>query len=338
MKPMAGATPFDTVILRDAARLRELEPAWWKLFARAPSATPFQSPAWVVPWTECLAAERPVRLVVVSHGHELMGLLLLVIDQDGNRRIARLLGYGESDVLDCLIDPTKVQAVLACFSRAMRELTEELDALELTDLPEDTALARLDLCDARGACCICPRIPLDQDFEAYLRTLPSWLARNVRQGEARLKRRKEHSVFAEQASYDSQLDAFFDLHAARWQSRGLPGVLADEDVRRFHRRATPELLAHGLLELSTSFVEGEPVASSYVLVRRDASLYLSGFDPAFARDSLGSVVIARSIARAIRAGRAHYDFLRGTEAYKYTWGARDRSTTLLTLAGRGRHT
>ena len=335
MTAMTDAAGFDTVILRDATRLVELEAAWWDLFARVPSATPFQAPAWLLPWAECLRMERPIRIVVVSHGHTLAGLLLLVIDdEEGGRRVARFLGHGISDVLDGIVDPRVGPAVLEGFSSALVELSGELDALELTDLPEESALADLGVFGARSACCICPRIELDRSFEAHLRTLPRWLARNVRQGEARLERRGERFVLADRASCASALDAFFDLHSARWRSQGLPGVLEDENVRRFHRRAVPALLARGLLELSTSLAEGKAIASSYVLVREDASLYLSGFDPSYARDSLGSVIIARSIARAIRAGRRHYDFLRGGEAYKYNWGARNRSTTRLVLSGR----
>lgn len=329
-----GAEQLDVVILRDLKRLSELEPAWWDLFERCPSATPFQAPAWLVPWVECLAAERSLRLVVVSSGRSLVGLLGLVIDEENGRRIARLLGHGISDILDCLVDPSASSAVLACFSRVLTELSLELDAIELTDLPESTALAGLEVRGTRAPCCTCPRIALDQSFTGYLGTLPRWLKRNVQQGEARLLRQGERFELADPGNYSAALDTFFDLHGARWQARGLPGVLDDSEIQRFHRRAVPDLLSHGLLELSTSFVDGKPRASSYVLVRRDAGLYLSGFDPEFARDSLGSVVIARSIARAIRAGRRYYDFLRGSEPYKYTWGAQNSSTTLLLLSGR----
>jgi len=40
------------------------------------------------------------------------------------------------------------------------------------------------------------------------------------------------------------------------------------------------------------------------------------------------------IEDAIRAGKLAVDFLRGREAYKYSWGARDRSTTHLQLSRR----
>jgi CelD/BcsL family acetyltransferase involved in cellulose biosynthesis len=87
-----------------------------------------------------------------------------------------------------------------------------------------------------------------------------------------------------------------------------------------------------MLELELCVVGGRPIAGAYVLARRDAHLYLTGFDPAYERCSAGSVVIGRSIARAIAAGRRSYDFLRGAEPYKYAWGATDAVTLCVSFA------
>jgi len=57
-----------------------------------------------------------------------------------------------------------------------------------------------------------------------------------------------------------------------------------------------------------------------------ASYYLSGLDPAFQRLSPGTVMIGHAIEEAVRAGASGFDFLRGKEAYKYKWGAKDRPT------------
>jgi len=37
-------------------------------------------------------------------------------------------------------------------------------------------------------------------------------------------------------------------------------------------------------------------------------------------------MIGHAIEEAVRAGASEFDFLRGKEAYKYKWGAKDRPT------------
>jgi CelD/BcsL family acetyltransferase involved in cellulose biosynthesis len=49
--------------------------------------------------------------------------------------------------------------------------------------------------------------------------------------------------------------------------------------------------------------------------------YLNGFDPAFARYSLGSLLMLDAIRQAIGEGCLEVDFLRGDEPYKAQLGA-----------------
>ena|SRR5438105_11909593 len=57
---------------------------------------------------------------------------------------------------------------------------------------------------------------------------------------------------------------------------------------------------------------------------KSVQLYLSGFDPALARFSLGTLLVGHAIEEAVREGAEEFDFLRGQEDYKYRWGAKDR--------------
>ena len=60
--------------------------------------------------------------------------------------------------------------------------------------------------------------------------------------------------------------------------------------------------------------------------RGRAYAYLGGFDPAYAQESPGAILIGKAIAEAAREGAREFDFLRGRENYKYGWGAEDRWT------------
>jgi CelD/BcsL family acetyltransferase involved in cellulose biosynthesis len=52
--------------------------------------------------------------------------------------------------------------------------------------------------------------------------------------------------------------------------------------------------------------------------------YQSGWDPRFARHSMGNVLVLHALERAADEGAHTFDFLRGNEPYKYRFGARDR--------------
>jgi CelD/BcsL family acetyltransferase involved in cellulose biosynthesis len=55
-----------------------------------------------------------------------------------------------------------------------------------------------------------------------------------------------------------------------------------------------------------------------------AMSYFGGFDPLFAFESPGTILLGHAMERAAIEGARVFDFLRGAESYKYVWGARDR--------------
>jgi CelD/BcsL family acetyltransferase involved in cellulose biosynthesis len=70
---------------------------------------------------------------------------------------------------------------------------------------------------------------------------------------------------------------------------------------------------------------GTVAAIYYGFIHGDrAYAYLGGFDPAFAFESPGTVLLDHAIREAAREGAREFHFLRGREAYKYQWGAADR--------------
>jgi CelD/BcsL family acetyltransferase involved in cellulose biosynthesis len=145
-----------------------------------------------------------------------------------------------------------------------------------------------------------------------------------------LQRRAEREAAARietatASDLEDGLDSLFGLHAARWRARGQDGVLASPDVQRFHRDAARRLLAAGLLRMYALRLEGRTAAVFHGFAARGRTYYyLAGFDPAFERFSPGTLAVGHAIQEAAREGAAEFDFLRGGEAYKYRWGARDR--------------
>lgn len=332
--------PLALEVVATAPELLGRESELWDLFERDPHATPFQAPAWILPWVTCFAESSELRVLCLRHRGRLVFVLPLYVDTEGEERVARLIGAGISDYLGALSDPDHDAAVAARAREFLSSVLEEVDRIELSDLKAGSVLERVvaAMPDAHSApCAPCPKLTLGRSLEEHVARLPFHLRRNLRQSAARLARRgRVEWRSAGRSTLPSLLTTFFELHGARFRARGESGVLADPRVQRFHRLAAPGLLDAGLLSLSGLFLDGRPIAVASVLERTEAHLYLTGFDPAIEKVSLGSVIILHTLNAAIHKGLSAYDFLRGAEPYKYAWGAEDVHTARVLLHAHSR--
>jgi CelD/BcsL family acetyltransferase involved in cellulose biosynthesis len=133
---------------------------------------------------------------------------------------------------------------------------------------------------------------------------------------------------ADDANLDELLTALYELHAARWRQRNLPGVLADDIIQSFHREVARAMLAEGALRMHAIRLGERIVAVFYGFAHQGTTYYyLSGYDPAYEKRSIGNVLVAHAVDEAAREDCHTFDFLRGAEEYKYSWGAKDRTNT-----------
>lgn len=316
--------PLRVELVGDAGRLFAVEAAWWDLFARCPLATPFRSPAWLLPWWRAFAPG-PLRTVAVWRGADLVGLAPLYLEEASRRLLP--LGIGLSDDLDMLVAPDAgPEAARAILDALARRGGWDLLALEELG-PEASALgwaAPPGWADDGASQSRCPVLAWSDG--ARLETLvPPGKLRKLRMARHRAGRRGAAIETATVATAQDHLAALFRLHAARWESRGEAGVLADPVVQTFHREAAPRLAAAGLLHATLLRVDGR-VAGAFHGLRRGSTLhaYLGGFDPAFAYESPGTVLMGHALDAMLAGGAGALNLLRGAEPYKYEWGAVDR--------------
>ncbi len=318
--------------IRDGAALSAIADEWKALW-RASAATVFTTPEWLTPWCEAFGCAA-LRTVALRRGGDLVGLGLFQLRPDvttGERTLC-FLGDGVSDHHELLLHPDIAPAGTRAVVEYLEDIADEWDSCDLRLLPETAEIGRAPLSGPiraiDGPDESCPVLPLPRASEALAEVIPSHFLRSVRYSArraARIAALSWQSVAAETCA--PLLDALFSLHGARWRALGESGVLGDPYVQRFHRLAAPRLLSAGLLRLHALII-GEAIGAVYYgfCEGTRASYYLSGFDPRFAKLSLGNVVVLRAIEEAISEGAREFDFLRGREPYKYAWGARDRST------------
>jgi len=310
-------------VVSDIAGLEALEPPWWTLFDACPEATPFQSPAWLIAWWR---AFRPGDLstIAIRDGDRLVGLAPFYIERAiaGGRLLA--VGIGLSDYLDVLVAPDCRDAVLAAIGAAVETLAgwQEWELTDMAPFAAGRALPHL-------SSCACEETPAAARYGLALdgepgRLMPGTKARKLRMAEHRARRDGGFAISkADAASLDRLLTRLIDLHHARWAARGETGVFADSRVERCHREALPSLLERGMLRLYGIERHGRITAVQLgFLHRRRAFAYAGGFDPEDAQVSPGTLLTAHAIMEAQREGCRWFDFLKGDEAHKLSWGAK----------------
>ena len=187
---------------------------------------------------------------------------------------------------------------------------------------------------------VCPvaTLPLEaaaEGLEGFLATLGKKERHEIR----RKVRRAEAAgtvALTESADPLADLDAFIDLHQARWGADGLfPPTPGGDASRLFIRRLFEGFGPDGPVRLCFLTVDGRRIAAGVTFEAGDTlAYYNAGVDPD-ARDlSPGVVLVEKYVERAIAAGRRRLDFLRGDESYKYEWGAQDEPIQRLLIRRR----
>ena len=314
-------------MIREAAVLAALEPAWSALWRRT-GTTPFQGPAWLIPWWRHFG---PGELMTAAawQGERLVGLAPFYLEDGALGRRLLPVGISLSDYIDVLVDPEAAEAAGAALVVAMaREPGWEV--WELEEAPPGAAALRLPLPEGCEEAVVdqsaCPLLVVPPGAQSVTDFVSLRKRKQIRLARNRAARRD--AVGVERAAGPAALDALewlIALHGARWRSRGEAGLFADERVARFQREALPRLDAAGLVRLYVLRVGADVVGAYYGFVHEGrAYAYMTGFDPAHSFESPGVTLLAHAIDAALAEGCTEFHFLCGREPYKHGWGPQDR--------------
>jgi len=329
---MSSESSFDTRILTQPAELRAIAGEWGDLCGRCPVATPFQRPEWIISWAETFSPER-IRVVEVRSETTLVGLAPLLIYGRGGERVLAFLAGGVSDYLDFIVNPQGQREIILAIFQALEKVSG-WTVMDLTDLSSGSIAYRTMLAGLARQHDRCSAVLLPSTREELLQNLSQRQRSNLRQARSRIQRAGGISIeLATRETLPEFLEELFQLHTNRWLRDGQTGVLADEAVKAFHRKAAPRLLSYGTLRLYRLRLRERTVAVLYALFERDTVFcYLQGYDPEFGSLSPGTHLMFSVMEDAIRSGKRKFDMLRGQEAYKHHWRAQIEATHRIQLS------
>jgi len=339
-RPEAPAQPAAVVeTIDDAEGFRRLAPCWAELPASSPSDSLFLTWEWLSTRWEPLAAPRRLSILVVRSEGRLIAIAPLAVRRAQWGRLSpfrsvEFLGSGlaGSDYLDLIVRA-------GWESLAAEALAEHLSGgrimLDLTRVRRDRAAAwglvrgirARGWSVARRETAVCPYIDLrGTTWARYVDRLGPAHRANLRR---RLRALTASNLLFEQARDEEQRRSFLAqliaLHQLRWKGRGPSEAFQEPGLAAFHQEFSALALRRGWLRLFVLHLEGKPVAALYgFLYNRTFYFYQSGFDPDYARRSVGLVAMGLTIREAIEEGAAEFDLLHGDEDYKFLWAKQVR--------------
>ena len=316
-----------------ATALDSLVDEWRRLEVSCRGATPFQSSEWLIPWWRCFAHD-DLRVITVRRHDTLCAVLPLVLESKPEGKRVTLLGTGNTDHLDILADDRWRGAATVIALGAVVSSLEPGDWCEFEQLPAWSPLLAAPAPSGwrwdSEQCDVCPVLrvsPADGD------PLPARRSAEARRARGRLGRRGCWTIeLVRHETLDDALSALFELHQARWHARSDPGVLGGSAVRRFLRGVARGFLERGMLRVHALRLDDRIVGVNLGFQRAGRRFfYIGGFDPTLKSLSIGTVLLEHAIREALDEGVTEIDFLRGSESYKYQWGACDQPSYRRTL-------
>ncbi len=314
---------------------RDLRQSWDSLLDESAADNMFLTWEWLYSWFEHLRRDEELAIFRLSCGSETIGLLPLLLrsrlaDRALGVRSADFLGMraAGSDYLDAIIRRGWEERAL----KALDGITENRRLVIRVGRAkaDDSFIARWSTrLQQRGwrvstsAAGVCPHIPLaGHTWESYLQSTGKQHRYTVQRKLRNIA--KTFEVRFERATSEMErrraLSLLIAMHNLRWDERGGSSAFCTPALAAFHDEFTRLALARGWLRLFTLRLNGRPAAALYGLCyKRVFYFYQSGLDPAYAKHSVGLVLMAMSIQSAIGEGCQEYDFLHGDEAYKFHW-------------------
>ncbi|MFZ5996321.1 MAG: GNAT family N-acetyltransferase [Nitrospirota bacterium] len=317
--------------INDSTAFASLSQEWSELWERCPSATPFQSPEWLLPWWKYFGNDKLMALVLRNR-ERLVGLapFFLFRRQEDHHLQLSLIGSGISDYLDVLIEPDIASEGTEMVFNYLLSQKSRWDICDFQELRRESPLLNAGISGMHReveAMDVCPVLVLPDTISSFRAGLSARSKKRLRYARNTIERAGSvSSELATGSTLPEFLGSLFNLHRAAWVERQESGVLADPRLPAFHREVSTGFLERGWLRLRVLRLEGAIIAALYSFAAKGRLYcYLSGFDPEAAHCSPGKFILWRAIEDAITEGINEFDFLRGREDYKYAWSPQDRT-------------
>ena len=304
--------------------MEKLKPEWNRILCNYSNSTPFQSWEWNYGVAKTLFNSELLRIVVYKNREgKLTGIAPLKLRNYWfpGIKILEFIGTRYSDYLDFIVNDD-------CKYLFMEELfkwiknNKEWDIINFVSLRQET----IEIFSKyfQFECTkfeVCPYICLPPSFNEYKNTLSKNHKKNIRRSlnDLNLEGRIEYKK-SNREDFGNNLNIFFDLHQKRQKQKGERGHFNDKVFKEQFRFIANLMYEVGLLKIGSLKIDSKIASIQLNLMFNNKEYtYLSGLDSTFSIFSPGILLEYYMIEDAIQSGAKVYDFLQGSEPYKYKW-------------------
>lgn len=285
--------------------------------------TPFVLPPWLKVWWQAFAPEAKTYFLAVRQGERVIGIAPLLI-RDG---VASIIGNPDvCDYLDFIVAPGRENDFFAALLDDLKQ--REVKLLDLSSLrPDSTAISGLMGTAQKAGYRVSRKqedISLERDlpttWDEYLQLLNSKQRHEVRR---KLRRLEEAGIIGyrfidESGAVPDFMEVFLKMFV---ESREDKATFLTEQMTAFFKSMTKAMAEAGLLRSGILEVDKTPVAAIIAFDYNSiVYLYNSGYDPEYSSLGVGILSKALYIKDSIQRGKKRFDFLKGSEQYKYHLG------------------
>lgn len=313
--------------------LEQIQQGWPAFAETIDGLTPFQLPEWLLTWWRHLG-DGQLHVLIFREGGTVAAVIPLFRHEWQGRRQLTLIGSGISDYLEPPIAPEHSGQVIDRLRGHLRE-NGAFDICNWQDLSAGTLLRRLaPLQDDTP----CSEIKLTGSFEDYWAQRSKDLRRNLRRYGDRAEQMGSVKFAVTSKADAGLMGELIRLHGDRWQKQDLPGMIVANNSGEFLREAAQEFERSEMLRFFSLRFKEEVAAVSIGFLYRDALYsYLSAFDPEYEILGFGRRLLYESLRYAYGQKYTAWNFCRGGEPYKFSFGAEriPKYRLILTRAGLG---
>jgi CelD/BcsL family acetyltransferase involved in cellulose biosynthesis len=286
----------------------------------------FVLPWWLKAWWQVFNGEGGLYLREISEDRKILGIAPLVVKGDTASFI------GSIDVCDYLDFILVNEKATEFFTGLLENLAEKgIKYVDLQPVREDSTVFTRLLPMAKERGCeivttaqdVSLEMDLPASWDAYLELLETKQRHEIRRKIRRLSEsgKVDFSFTGEVSEITKLMDSFLKLFVL---SREDKAAFLTERMEKFFRSMTKAAAEAGILKLGVLKIDAKTMAMVLCFDYQDCLyLYNSAFDRAFDFLSVGLLSKVFAIREAIQMGRKRFDFLKGSEPYKYQLGGKE---------------
>ena len=326
----------------------DMQTDWDALLANGITHVPFLRFNYLRNWWQTRGGgEWPADAVLVNilahEGGHLVGIAPCFISVRDGKRTLLLLGSVEiSDYLDLLVESRHVESFaqeLIGYIKSVLASELSIERIEFDNILDSSPSPRAlrSACEAHGLGYSAktiqrsPYIPLSGDYEEYLASLDKKQRHEMRRKQRRVLELPQGSdwyIVTDPKTLDQEIEEFMRLMACEEHKRRF----LTEPMKEQMRLSMRDAFQHHMLQLAFITIGGVKAAAYLNFdFNNRIWVYNSGIDPKFFEHSPGWVLLVHLIKWAVENNRFEFDFMRGSEDYKYKFGAVDRAVIRVSI-------